>query len=489
MALTDNRVDAASGWIPWTAAERESFFSAIARHNRAAWRVTVASAVAIAFTSAIVATLMAPLFYAAIALAFDLVNLIVPAPNLVQLLGDAIGPAIDHPEAVAPARWLQLALCAALPGLVWMALVVLALRRMLLASALFGPGPIARPCNPSALEEQRLANVVAEMAVAANLPAPRVEVTDQAILNGVIFGRDERDAKVLVSQALLARLSREELQGVAGHLVGSIANGDMAIGLRASVALSLFALVARMAAIFPNDAIGRHVWVLWHAILVPTSSRARQLALELGDPFGESNSDSTSAPAGQPRSGLNAQKSLGNWRTLLWLPLAGPIVITGFFAGLVNLFVLSPLVSLAWRQRKYMADATAVRLTRDPDALAHALEKMSGAGAPLTPWTAHLSVIQTGGDRSGPLGASVVPMFPSLDRRLRALAKLGAHVSHPPRRMPLPLVLILAALFAVVGVLIALVLYLLVILSTALTMLFTGLPFGVLHLLLRWLGH
>jgi hypothetical protein len=80
-------------------------------------------------------------------------------------------------------------------------------------------------------------------------------------------------------------------------------------------------------------------------------------------------------------------------------------------------------------------------------------------------------------------------MFPSLDRRLRALAKLGAHVSHPPRRMPLPLVLILAALFAVVGVLIALVLYLLVILSTALTMLFTGLPFGVLHLLLRWLGH
>jgi Zn-dependent protease with chaperone function len=489
MALTDIRTDAASGWIPWTAAERESFFSAIARHNRAAWRVTVASAAAIAFTSAIVATLMAPLFYAAIALAFDLLNLIVPAPNLVKLFGDAIGPAIDHPEAVAPARWLQLALYAALPGLVWMALVVLALRRMLLASALFGPGPIARPCNPSVLEEQRLANVVGEMAIAAELPAPRVEVTDQAILNGVIFGRDEREAKVLVSEALLARLSREELQGVAGHLVGSIANGDMAIGLRASVALSLFALVARMSAIFPDGAIGRHWWVLWHAILVPTSARARQLALELGDPFGESNSDSTNGPTGPPRAGLNAHKSQGNWRTLLWLPLAGPIVITGFFAGLVNLFVLSPLVSLAWRQRKYMADATAVRLTRDPDALAHALEKMSGAGAPLTPWTAHLSVIQTGGNRSGPLGASVVPMFPSLDRRLRALAKLGAHVSRPPRRMPLPLVLILAALCAVVGLLIALVLYLLVILSTALTMLFTGLPFGVLHLLLRWLGH
>lgn len=489
MALTDIRSDAASGWIPWTAAERENFFSAIARHNRAAWRVTLASAVAIAFTSAIVATLMAPLFYAAIALAFDLVNLIVPTPNLVQLLGDAISPAIDHPEAVAPARWLQLALCAALPGLVWMALVVLALRRMLLASALFGPGPIARPCNPSALEEQRLANVVAEMAVAANLPAPRVEVTDQAILNGVIFGRAEREAKVLVSEALLARLSREELQGVAGHLVGSIANGDMAIGLRASVALSLFALVARMAAIFPDDAIGRHSWVLWYAILVPTSSRARQLALELGDPFGESNSDGTKASAGPPRSNPTAHKSEGNWRTLLWLPLAGPIVITGFFAGLVNLFVLGPLVSLAWRQRKYMADATAVRLTRDPDALAHALEKMSGAGAPLTPWTAHLSVIQTAVARSGPLGASAVPMFPSVDRRLRALAKLGAHVSRPPRRMPLPLVLILAALCAVVGVLIALVLYLLVILSMALTMLFTGLPFGILHLLLRWLGH
>jgi len=151
--------------------------------------------------------------------------------------------------------------------------------------------------------------------------------------------------------------------------------------------------------------------------------------------------------------------------------------------------VLGPLVSLAWRQRKYMADATAVRLTPDPDALAHALEKMSGAGAPLTPWTAHLSVIQTAVARSGPLDASAVPMFPSVDRRLRALAKLGAHVSRPPRRMPLPLVLVLAALSAVVGVLIALVLYLLVALSTALAMLFTGLPYAIIHLLLRWLGH
>ena len=489
MALTSANSGSASGWVPWTATERESFFAATARHNRAAWRVTLACAVAIAVTSAIVATLMAPLFYAAIALAFDLVNLFLPAPNLVQSIGNVVGPAIDHPEAVAPARWVQFAFYAALPGLAWMALVILALRRMLLASALFGPGPLARPSNPLVLEEQRLANVVGEMAVAAELPAPRVEVTDQPILNGVIFGRSEHEAKLLVSEALLARLNREELQGVAGHLVGSIANGDMEIGLRASIALSLFALVARMATVFPSEATAGHLWALWHAILAPTSARARELALELGDPFRDRSSDNPDAAAGPPQFGSASRKAPDDWRTLLWLPLAGPIVITGFFAGLVNLFVLGPLISLAWRQRKYMADATAVRLTRDPDALAQALQKMSGTGAPLAPWTAHLSVIQTASNRSGPLGASFVPMFPSLDRRLRALARLGAHVSRPPRRMPLPLVLILAALIGVVGVLIAFVLYLLVILSTALTMLFTGLPFSILHLLLRWLGH
>src|SRR5262245_34529979 len=92
--------EASDGWRPWRAGERESFFEAIARHRRAAWRVTLASGGANFAVGLIVALLMAPLFYAVIALGFDIVNLIVPVPNLVEVLGRWFGPAIDAPESI-----------------------------------------------------------------------------------------------------------------------------------------------------------------------------------------------------------------------------------------------------------------------------------------------------------------------------------------------------------------------------------------------------
>src|SRR5262249_20902852 len=145
---------------------------------------------------------------------------------------------------------------------------------------------------------------------------------------------------------------------------------------------------------------------------------AQTFIQEISDPY---------APE-RPRKGrgdvVAAKES--NWRLWLWMPLAGPVVMSGFFAGVVSLVVLRPLVGLTWRKRKYMADAVAVRLTRDPDALASALGRM-GSGVALAPWMAHLSVV-SGSQRAGLLGGSMVPMFPSLERRLRALRKLGATV-------------------------------------------------------------
>src|SRR5581483_2300731 len=119
------------------------------------------------------------------------------------------------------------------------------------------------------------------------------------------------------------------------------------------------------------------------------------------------------------------------WRDWVWLPLMGPVVITGFFAGIVNGFFLAPLVAVAWRQRKYMADATAVRLTRDPDTLAGALKALESADskAAFASWAAHFSVIDAQSRDSGFVGGSVVPLCPSVTRRLRALRKMGAHVT------------------------------------------------------------
>ena len=69
------------------AIDRETFFAAIERHRRAAWRVTAACGLAIAVLALVVAILMAPLFFCAIGLAFDAANLVAPAPDVVGWMG------------------------------------------------------------------------------------------------------------------------------------------------------------------------------------------------------------------------------------------------------------------------------------------------------------------------------------------------------------------------------------------------------------------
>jgi hypothetical protein len=161
--------------------------------------------------------------------------------------------------------------------------------------------------------------------------------------------------------------------------------------------------------------------------------------------------------------------------------------MTGFFGGVVNMFVLGSLLALTWRQRKYMADASAVRLTRDPETLAGALDKMAraGGGGSLASWAEHMSVSVPVSSRSSLLGLSLVPMFPALHRRLRQLEMLGAAPRPPPTGTPLKYQLLMAGLFTVLGGLVAILLPLLIFVSLALSMLFLGLPMVILHALLR----
>jgi Zn-dependent protease with chaperone function len=471
-------------WAGWTAAERESFFDAIARHRRAAWRVTFATRAINFVVALIVAILMSPLFYGALALLLDVINLVVPAPNLAAKIGHVLQLMSDAPQKMSAPERLRVAFLAALPGLIWMALVLNALRRVLSLCMAFDSSELAaRPPNPMVLAEQRFANVVAEMAIAANLPAPRVFVVDSPVVDAVALGLDEHHSTIAVSQGLLNLLNRAQMEGVAANLIAAIADGDMRIGVRAALSLSLFALIARLGNAVTEDHARRNVVRLVTAILLPTKASGRRLLAELTNPLRDESGERKRRPPSNTR--------WDNIRPYLWMPLAGPLVITGFFGALFNLFVLGPLLSLAWRQRKYMADATAVRLTRDPGTLAGALEQMTHArGAPLAAWAAHMSVAGEGRRQSGIFGANAVPMFPSIERRLRALAKMGAQVQPTARRkMPLYALLIIGPLLTLMVFLVAALFPLLILLSMMLTMLFTGLPFAVLHLLLRFLGH
>lgn len=465
----------------WSAAEREDFFAAIARHRRASWQVVALCAACTLAVGLVVALLMSPLLYALVVLLLDLVNFVRPTPNLVAIVMQALAPVLDDASTVAPLRLAWLTVCAAAPGLLLMALVGLALKRTLRDSALFDGGDLdARAPDPTVLAEQRFANTVEEMAIAAGLPPPRVLVVESEAGNAAIFGRDDGHATILVGAGLLATLERAQMQGVAAHLVGTMANGDLAIGLRVAVLMSLFGLVGRLAEAMLTARAWLPLLELLRLAVWPNRAQASALALRLCAPFA---SESAAAPA----TGRSSD-TLG-WRDWLRMPLAGPLSMTGFFGGIVGTFALAPLVALAWRRRKYMADASAVKLTRDPEAVAAGIAALGAAAGSrtLAPWADHCCVVAPG-SRGGLLGGGMVPMFPAIERRLRALTAMGAAARPADRPHPPQAWLIGIPLFAVVGVLMAVVVVLLCWVSVALSMLFTWLPLALLSSLLRWMA-
>jgi Zn-dependent protease with chaperone function len=474
--------DAAGGqeWVPLTAVERESFFTAIERHRHAVWRVTLASGVATALAALIVALLTAPIFYAVIALIFDIVNIAVPAPNLIGAFMAFVDERDNNPLPIASFEWLRWIAIAALPGSIVMTLVVTALRRAIRSAATFEAASLStREPNPAVLAEQRFANVVHEMALAANVPTPRTLITNAQLSNAAVFGTDEAHATIVISTGLLERLTRTELQGVAAHLIASIVNGDMPIGLRAAIALSFFNLLSRFAMLFNDPRSLRQALGIFRALLLPTKHNIHVLTGSITEPFSDP----------PPPVGATQRTWRDNVRDGAKLVVTGPIVMAGFFGGVAAAAVLGPLLAFAWRQRKYMADATAVRLTRDPDTLAHALEKMSSAGSgAITSWSAHMSVSAPPSNRSI-LTSTPVPLCPSYDRRLRALQKLGATLTRPTSRWPAKTIAFAIVAFGVVGVLVGILLPLLAYVSLMLSMVFLGLPLGILHVLLRWIGH
>jgi Zn-dependent protease with chaperone function len=466
-------------WRALPADERELFFSAIARHRRASWRVTAACAVATSLLAVVVAILMAPLLYCLAGLALDVLNLFQPVPDLLTAIGRRIDTAMSS-DAVPASTLIQLGVTLALPGFLLMGVLAAALRRVWVASPLFNAGDLGgRPPDRTVLAEQQLANVVEEMAIAAGAAAvPRIVIVPGGV-NAAACGRDDTHVTILVGEALPGRVSREHLEGLMAHLIASIVDGDMAIGMRVTTTLTLFGLLARIGTSFTDRNTIVYVFRLWRAVLAPTSPNTLTLLSALTDPF---------AAAPRPTRPATSDQSGLTWRDWAIMPLMGPVVLSGFLSGVVCQFFLEPLVVWAWRERKYMADATAVQLTRNPDALAGGLAAIEHSYTSVPMWAAHLAVAAQHSGAGGPFGTSFVPIFPSIEKRVRALNRMGAHTALQPKApMPRWLVILISVAAVVVGGLMSVVVVLLVWVSTAISGLFTIFPAAILHFLLRWL--
>lgn len=222
----------------------------------------------------------------------------------------------------------------------------------------------ARPLeNAQSLEQRQLLNVVEEMAIAAGLPRPKVYIIDDPDPNAFATGHDPQTACIAVTTGLVNSLSREELQAVVGHEMAHVRNLDVRLMTAMAALVGVIVLM--------SDGLGRML-----------RGGARVGARTGGLRF-----------AGGGRGG---KKGGGGALVLILLAL--------WIISLILAPLISRLMAMAIaRKREYLADATAAELTRNPAALAAALEKIDAAHEPtasIKRGTAHLCIVD-------PLGRAV----------------------------------------------------------------------------------
>src|SRR3954462_6422162 len=171
----------------------------------------------------------------------------------------------------------------------------------------------------------QLMNVVQEMAIAANVPMPKVYVFEETAPNASATGRDPQHASVAITTGLLQKLDREELQGVLGHELSHVRNYDIRFSLLVAVLVGSIALPADMFLRFP--------WL------------------------------------GGGRRSRDDDRGGGGLAAIVFVIAIVLAIIAPIIARFVQLAVS--------RQREYLADASSVELTRNPHGLAQALAKIA----------------------------------------------------------------------------------------------------------------
>jgi heat shock protein HtpX len=179
----------------------------------------------------------------------------------------------------------------------------------------------ARPVT--AAEQPQLINVVTEMALAAAIPMPAVYLIDDTAPNAFATGRDPKHASIAITTGLLQKLDREELQGVIGHELSHVRNYDIRYSLLVGVLVGTVALLADFFLRF----------TFWGG-------------------FGGRRSS-------------NDRDGGGGLQAIVFVLAIVLAILAPFFTRLVQLAVS--------RQREYLADASSVELTRNPQGLERAL--------------------------------------------------------------------------------------------------------------------
>ncbi len=249
----------------------------------------------------------------------------------------------------------------------------------------------AVPADGSDPKVRTLLNVVDEMTIASGLPRPQVYVVPDPDPNAFATGKDPQHSYIAVTQGLLEKLNREELQAVVAHEMSHIRNYDI------RVITVIAALVG--------------------AVLLLSDVALRSMR------FGGGKRSRSSRSGGG----------------------GGAIVLIIFVVWILAMIlapVLSQLLAMAVsRQREYLADASGAELTRNPLALAAALEKIESAAEPtqsVKKGSAHLCIVDPLGRKANFKEGAVADIFathPPISKRI-TLLKAMAYQHSPSAGQP-----------------------------------------------------
>ncbi len=370
---------------------RETFYEAQRRHRRAGWRFSLLSVMAVLFLGLPVSVLISPFIAAVGLIGVDVANEWTPMPDPVGELGEVLESASEtdevtgEPVTVPAGTLAAIGLGLFVPGLVAMGVIWLCVRRLMLRSGA-GAMALAAGARPPRgdLEERQLVNLVEEMALAAGVPPPRVMIVDSPDANAAVAGRNIHDVTIVVPRGLLDQLGRQPTGAIIADMLAVVVNGDLRVALVISSAFQTFDVVGAMLAAPLSRRTRR---ALWRTFRLAFRRRSRR-----GDGAEEQflAGDLTELAM---MGALDDSKPHG-CLAFVQLPFLVAAMAYSLTRMLVGGFLVAPVMGAMWRRRRLLADATAVELTRDPDALAHALTQLrdNGATVPPGPWT-HLFAI------------------------------------------------------------------------------------------------
>lgn len=221
-------------------------------------------------------------------------------------------------------------------------------------------------------DNPELYRIVENLAITSGLPTPTVYLIDDTAINAFATGRDPKHAVVAVTTGILTRLDKTELEGVIGHEMSHIKNYDIRLQ---TIVVTMVGIVALM-----SDFFLRFTW------FAPKHRERRE---------GEGG---------------------GQLQVILMIAAFALAILAPIIASLIHLAIS--------RKREFLADADGALLTRYPEGLARALEKIGADAEPLevaNKATAHLYIANP---LKGGIVSKLFSTHPLIAERVKALREM-----------------------------------------------------------------